>query len=504
MSPRILIVAEKAEERADVHRLLNLPNDPVLQIREAGSVDDALEALRSNRPDCLILHLGMPAGERILAGYIVSECAVIALTPALQEAQGIRAIELGAQDCLVEGSFAPDALRQAVVRAMARQAFAKAARGKQASLRMILDGLPQIAWSCHPDGSFDYLNSRWAEYTGVPREAQYGFAWLDRIHPEDRGAAEKGWNEAVERGVPYHMEYRLRSGDGAYHWFRATALPVRGVNGEIELWLGTSSGIGAQKRAELALRQSEERLRTALAASDTGTFHWDLRTSELHWDQNLERLYGLPPGQTVTSIQEFLSKVHPDDRGSIAAAAESCITKGEDLRNDLRIIWPDGTIRWLSDTGRTYTDAEGRPAYVTGACVDITSRKEAEARLAESEARYRLLADALPQIVLTIGPDGKCDFVNERWPKYCGLPVEAAFGFGWRSVVHPEDAPAVFEEFERAAATGADSEVEFRIRRSDGEYRWQLAHSVPIVDGAGPAKQVDRESYRYPRAEANP
>jgi PAS domain S-box-containing protein len=146
--------------------------------------------------------------------------------------------------------------------------------------------------------------------------------------------------------------------------------------------------LAERERMEATLQERDERLRAALWASGTGTFRWDIRTGALEWDENLDQLFGLQPGRTVQTMEDFLALVHPEDRTEAARRNEACEREGADFEMDFRVVWPEGRMHWLSGKGKTFVDASGRPLYMTGACVDITGQKqqEAEARqLAEFE-----------------------------------------------------------------------------------------------------------------------
>ena len=148
---------------------------------------------------------------------------------------------------------------------------------------------------------------------------------------------------------------------------------IRGQAEERERELRTRAEVFAS-----ALRESSERLSASLAAAGTGTFRWDLRTNLLDFDESLDRLFGLLPGQNARPLAAFLELIHPDDRSRVRAACERCLRVGANFDLEYRITRPDGTIRWLEDKAETFFDEMGKPAYMTGACVDITKRKQAE------------------------------------------------------------------------------------------------------------------------------
>lgn len=134
-----------------------------------------------------------------------------------------------------------------------------------------------------------------------------------------------------------------------------------------------------RRRAEDSAHRAEERLRAALAASGTGTFRWDIRTNALEWDDALDRLFGLGGTAKTVTLLDFLNLVHPEDQASVAEQCEQSMRDGADFSMEFRVPLPDGSVRWILDQGKTFSDGEGRPAYMTGACVDITERKRAEA-----------------------------------------------------------------------------------------------------------------------------
>lgn len=115
---------------------------------------------------------------------------------------------------------------------------------------------------------------------------------------------------------------------------------------------------------------------------------------------------------------------------------------------------------------------------------DVTTRKQSEANLRESERMYRSLADSIPQIVFVASQDGSSEYVNSRWQAYCGPDAEWQ-GTKWMECIHPEDQPAVLSSFQRAMETGCTFDAECRLRRSDGVYRWHLARALPIEDDDG-------------------
>jgi two-component system cell cycle sensor histidine kinase/response regulator CckA len=133
-----------------------------------------------------------------------------------------------------------------------------------------------------------------------------------------------------------------------------------------------------------ALAHSEERLRRALDAARMGTWVWSVENNSLVWDENLRKLYGLGPGERISSYEEFLERVHPDDRTFVADSVKRVLQGGGDLDYQFRIVLPGGQVRWIEDQGEVRRNEAGEPVYLAGVCTDVTERRVTEDRLRQA------------------------------------------------------------------------------------------------------------------------
>jgi PAS domain S-box-containing protein len=247
----------------------------------------------------------------------------------------------------------------------------------------------------------------------------------------------------------------------------------------------------ALARDELAqsLQDSEERLRMANEAAGIGTFDIDLVAARARYSPQLCAIAGVPP-HTETSVDGFLAFLHPEDRENAVArfkAASQPDSEGA-FGSELRIVRADGRVRWLTWSGRlVFGDLPDgrRPVRVIGAVLDITERKRADEALADREALYRTLAEAMPHIVYTTGPDGEADYVNSRWFEYAGIDPATDGRFDWTARLHPDDSDRTQQAWRTSLATGDPFTAEFRFMRGDGEYRWHSSRALPIRNDAG-------------------
>jgi PAS domain S-box-containing protein len=201
------------------------------------------------------------------------------------------------------------------------------------------------------------------------------------LHPEDREAVTAAFAAACDpqRRALFNAEYRtVGRDDGRVRWVAAKGRGLFDATGRCVRANGTAIDVTSRKAAEQAME-------VALAASRTGTFHWDIQENLLWWDVALDRLFGLRPGQAVRSLDQFIALVHPDDRAEVIRRCERCRDFGDDFEMEFRVVYPDGSLHWLYDRGRTFLNAAGRAKTMTGACVDITDLWEAREALRRAD-----------------------------------------------------------------------------------------------------------------------
>jgi PAS domain S-box-containing protein len=306
---------------------------------------------------------------------------------------------------------------------------------------------------------------------------------------------------AVRQGeVVTDEEWVLQKPDGQKMVVLCNAAPIYNSSGEIVKGIVAWRDITERKRTETILQRSQEQLTLAMAAARMGSWEWDIQTNEVRWSANLERLFGLTPGSFDGSYQAVREMIHPEDIGWVEQAIHRAVYERADYNIEFRFIKPDGMVRWATGLGQVIYDEAGNPLKMAGIDMDITQRKETEATLAANEARYRCLAELIPQLVWTANGEGLLLDVNQRWADYTGLTLEQVTAVGWQAVVHPEDMPVLAQEWSEAVRHGTTYQAEGRMRRADGVFRWHLHQAIPqrneqgdIVKWFGTATDIEMQ-----------
>ena len=364
----------------------------------------------------------------------------------------------------------------------------------EARYRALLELSPQIVCLTDAEGNATYKNQFWYDYSGMTMAASLGRGWQAAIHPEDAERTAQTWQAAVASGSAYENELRFRRADGQYRWHLARALPLKDSTGKIVMWLAISVDIHDRKMAAAAVAEAEERLRMVMDSAGLGACDYLPKTDQMEFTPHTYKMLRLPPG-TEASLATMLACAHPDDRAYIQAVLGGLLGGGigGDYEIEHRIVWPDGTIRWVLCRGRCVFPAGG-PPRLSGAVIDITERKQAEldrakltAAVAEAEERLRFVVEAAGV--------GGCDYYPQSgktvWSGRSHEILRLAPGVepsmeAFVERIHPEDRPHIEHEIHRLLENGANSEydVDYRIVDPDGSIRWLLSKGKCFVSSA--------------------
>jgi PAS domain S-box-containing protein len=250
--------------------------------------------------------------------------------------------------------------------------------------------------------------------------------------------------------------------------------------------MALSAGMAERERAAEALRESEANMSLAANAANLGLWVWNVPGGDERWvTEKWRQLFGFADSEPVT-FDRFLEVVHPGDSERVKQVVQHILERGGEYEVDYRITRPDGSIRWIASHGSVELYERGKPILVRGVSRDVTKRKIAEEELRESEERFRTVANAAPVMIWMSGPDKLCTFFNKGWLDFTGRSLEQELGNGWAEGVHREDIDRCLDVYQNSFNARESFTMEYRLRRSDGEYRWLLDSGTPrfASDGA--------------------
>lgn len=241
----------------------------------------------------------------------------------------------------------------------------------------------------------------------------------------------------------------------------------------------------ARKRDEDSVRQSEARVKLATDSAGAGLWSVELQTRRVWFSARMREIFRLGTDREAT-IEALLQIIHPEDRGAVIRAIRRAVEQRTEISLEHRIVLPDG-IRWISDRGRAYYNASGRPERMMGASVDITERRQAQQRLEESEQRFRQMAENIGEVFYVRNLRAPAvEYVSpvyeEVWGRSCQSLYENQDSL--LEAVHPEDRQRVKQAVARIQ-TGELLDEEYRIVRPDGSIRWVRDRAFPVFDGPG-------------------
>lgn len=354
--------------------------------------------------------------------------------------------------------------------------------------------IPQLIWTNEADGSASYFNRRWFEYSGLSYEESVGPGWQVMVHPDDAPASVSRWQRALAAGEVFDTEYRLRRADGVYCWHIGRNVPLRDNNGRITGWFGTATDVEDLKQTQALLQESEERLRLMLeSATDYAIISFSTEGIIKEWSSGAERIFGYTEKEAIGQPGDIVFT--PEDRAAGAPQMEMKQAREEGRAADERWhIRRDGTRFYMSGVMSPISDSAGKLTGFVKVARDMTGQQTAAEALLQSEAALRHAEEQL-RLALSASAIGIWirNMHNDamQWSK----EQEALFGlepgtFGgtleaWKQGVHPDDLPAVLQQYDEAIRNSEQVQTEYRAVWPDGSIHWLLGKARAYYNAAG-------------------
>jgi PAS domain S-box-containing protein len=306
---------------------------------------------------------------------------------------------------------------------------------------------------------------------------------LQRVHPDDVDLLKSVLERAARGGADFDFEHRLLMPDGSIKHIYNLSHSLRDDAGNTEV-VGAIMDITERRVAEEAIRRSEAYLTEAQRLSHTGSFGWRPDAGELVWSDETYRIFEYD-NTVKPTVDSVVQRVHPEDRALVQQVVDRASQTGSDFEHEYRLLLSGGRVKHVHAIAHAVQNPSGDREFI-GAVTDITERKTAEEKIREQEIEFQQMLDLVPQLVAVYGPNRERLYANRVMLDYLGLSLEEwqlRFKFG--AALHPDDWEPATSHFDRSVSSGAGFELEVRLRKGDGSYRWFLARCNPVCDDKG-------------------
>jgi len=353
-----------------------------------------------------------------------------------------------------------------------------AIRESESRFRLMADTIPEIIWVTNAVGETEFFNKRWTEFSGAPYEPSNAAEVAERfVHPDDVPAVMHAFEEAIKNGSAMEVEQRNRSASGQWCWFLNRAMPYRNPQtGEVERWFGISTDIHDQKATQQALAESESRFRALVNASSDVVYRLNADWSIMYPLDG--RGFLLDAHAPVEGWMEI--NVHHSEFERVKEAIATAIENKTVFALEHKVVTVTGATGWTFSRAVPILDDKGNILEWFGTATDITARKNIEQSLKESEERFRSMADASPVMIWTLDESGNSTYYNTRAAEFTGHSEnDLREGKSWQVSIHPDDIENATSVVQNAVANRIPYEMECRMQRADGSWRWLMNRGIP-------------------------
>ena len=307
----------------------------------------------------------------------------------------------------------------------------------------------------------------------------------------------EAWARLVEtfdaarlKKTTFDGDFPLISKDEISRTLRIVGHPVLGTSGEILEFVGTAIDVTEQRQARAALQRafdeikgSEDRLRLIIDTIPVPAWSSHPDGSSAFISQRWLDYTGIPMDEALGWGWKVV--VHPDDLDRTMEYWRAVLADHEERELEARLRRFDGAYRWFLFRVSPLRDESGRIVQWYGTCIDIEDRKQAEESLRERERDLSMIIETMPGLVWCAAPNGELNYVNQRILDYIGSDLQALAQAGWLNFLHPDDVQPTINAWSHAVETGEPHDVQYRLRRFDGTYRWFHVLGQPACDADG-------------------
>ena len=485
-SPRVLIIDDEFRRLENYRSVLS---QSVVDVQCVTTLSSLTNALDQFQPDLLLIDCQLTPispkaiSQAIKQSFSWQHIAIIVLTDHLDVEQQNAAITCGVDALLLKPVDSSHLLFVVKQKTRQARAYAYAKRYLDYSLRELEfqnSALNEHAISSATDmsGRITSINKKFCEISGYNESELLGHNHRILKSGHHSKAFYKNMWDSISNGEIWHGKICNKKKNGKLYWVESTIVPFLDAHGRPYKYVSIRTDI-------TDLRLNESRLNRSQIHANIGTWDWDIQTGELFWSNRIGPLFGYGQEVPETTYENFIKRVHPDDKNLVERAISACIHEGKKYNIEHRVLWPDGTVCWMHEIGDVERSEDGKPLRMLGLVRDITEKKEIE--LALQKEKQRLLE------AQRIGKFGDWTLTKNSNNVTWSPQALEIFGFAAGEKlslektferVHPEDVESLHKAVEIAYARGY-SATDFRLLLPDNTVRWVHGERYRITDNEG-------------------
>lgn len=361
-----------------------------------------------------------------------------------------------------------------------------ALRRSEADYRLLAENSTDVISRIAKDGTIAYISPSIEAARGWPPEHYIGGPATVGIHPDDLPGIRDAAMQARATGASIRPLYRSQHRDGTWGWVEASIIPLYDADGNPDGLIASSRDVSARIEAEQALKEREERLRLVLDATSDGVFDWDIPSGMVHFSSAIYTMLGYEVDEFPGHVDSWRALVHPDDFAATEALLEAHLADpAVRYRTEYRLRTKDGSWKWVIARGKVVERKDdGSALRMVGTQGDISDRKAAESALAESEERFRFLAENSLDVVLRLDPRGAILWASPSLGTVLDQDPVASIGLSSLANIHPDDRDRVAMELAATLQEPGQHKAIYRHITQGGKILWVESIGQALRDPA--------------------
>ncbi len=362
------------------------------------------------------------------------------------------------------------------------------------TIRVLFTDSPLSIQVVSPEGNTLRVNEAWKKLWGISDQVVNDFILKDYNILNDTMLESRGLIPLVKKALQgekmelplIYLNPKELGIDGNDRWIRANFSPLFDEEGKVTEIVLMHIDVTSEIKAHESAGESTERFfQLAENLNDQVVHIMDINPHKIIYvSPSYEKIWRKPVSELYDNPESFIDRIHPEDRPNLFRAMKEQ-DSGKETSLEYRLLFEDGSVTWIKDRSIPLRDRNGIVFRATGIAEDVTSSKVAELKLKESEAKFRTITDALPQMVWSCTADGFHDYFNSQWYEFTGTSPGSSDGEDWSNIIHPDDKVSLSKKWTHSLKTGESYENECRVKHQSGHYRWVLGRALPLRDEFG-------------------